>query len=96
MSPPEVETTTATPTEYEPSADGGAADINVMDALKEGWAIFAKKYGGCYWSVYCGRIVGVNIGLFDYWASIIGRPDGRGNVYIFVKSDPHAFSTAAS
>ena len=56
-----------------------------MDALKEGGHL-AKKYGGCYWSVYCGRIVGVNIGLFDYWASIIGRPDGRGNVYIFVKA----------
>ena len=35
--------TAATPTEYEPSADGGAADINVMDALKEGWAILQKN-----------------------------------------------------
>ena len=37
--------TAATPPEYEPSAAGGAADINVMDALKEGWAILQKNMG---------------------------------------------------
>ena len=37
--------TAATPTEYEPSAAGGAADINVMDSLKEGWTILQKNMG---------------------------------------------------
>ena len=78
--------TAATPTEYEPSAAGGAADINAMDALKEGWAILQKIWGfllecflwaDCWWHYQ-----------FNYWASILGRTDGRGNVYIFVKSDP--------
>ena len=44
--------TAATPTEYEPSAAGGAADINVMDALKAGWAILKKN-------------MGVSIGMFS-------------------------------
>ena len=47
ISPPEVETTSATTTEYEPSVDGGSADINVMDALKKGWCILQKIWG-CY------------------------------------------------
>ena len=45
ISPPEVETTAATTTEYEPSVDGGSADINVMDALKKGWGILQKNMG---------------------------------------------------
>ena len=86
ISPPEFETTAATTTEYEPLVDGGSADINVMDALKKGGA--SAKYGGCYWSVYCVRIVVFNIRLFGNSASTLGRTDGRGIVYIFVKSDP--------
>ena len=45
ISPPEVETTAATTTEYEPSVDGGSADINVMEALKKGWGILQKYMG---------------------------------------------------
>ena len=45
ISPPEFETTAATTTEYEPSVDGGSADINVMDALKKGWGILQKNMG---------------------------------------------------
>ena len=45
ISPPEVETTAATTTEYEPSVDGGSADINVLDALKKGWCILQKNKG---------------------------------------------------
>lgn len=45
ISPPEFETTASTTTEYEPSVDGGSADINVMDALKKGWGILQKNMG---------------------------------------------------
>ena len=74
--------TAATPTEYEPLAAGGAAEINVMDALKGGGHL-AKKYGGFYWSVFCGRIVGGTIRLFNYWNSILSRTDGRGECIYF-------------
>ena len=57
ISPPEVETTAATTTEYEPSVDGSSADINVMEALKKGWGILQKYMGlllECLlWADYC-------------------------------------------
>ena len=45
ISPPEFETTPATTTEYEPSVDGGSADINVMDAFEKGGASCKKIWG---------------------------------------------------
>ena len=49
--------TAATPTEYEPLAAGGAADINVMDGLERGVGHLAKKYGGFYWSVFVSGLL---------------------------------------